>query len=93
MVRPMSAEPKETTASVRMSVAEKRSAEIRAKSLGYKSLSDYLRALASSDMKSATPDPKNAEKHAPYLFFTKQTSAQCGMVTLWIGWIHVKQKA
>lgn len=65
MVRPVSAEPKETTASVRMSVAEKSSAEERAKSLGYKSLSDYLRALAASDLKAAIPAPKPLREKRP----------------------------
>lgn len=55
MARPTVSEPKETTASVRMSTSEKASLEQRAKVLGHRSLSDYLRALAHADIDRATP--------------------------------------
>lgn len=50
MVRPTVAERRETTASIRMSAAEKAALEDRAHALGHKSLSDYLRALARADI-------------------------------------------
>jgi DNA modification methylase len=53
MNRPVAAQPKETTASIRMSFQEKLSLEQRAKALGHKSLSDYLRDLAEKDLKSS----------------------------------------
>lgn len=51
MVRPVSSEPKETTASIRMSASEKSALEERARALGHRSLSNYLRALVKSDLK------------------------------------------
>jgi len=50
MVRPTVSEPKETIASVRLSANEKIDLEERARSGGYSSLSDYLRALARADL-------------------------------------------
>ena len=55
MARPTVSEPRETTTSIRMSAAEKAALEERVKSLGYKTISDYLRALARADIQSATP--------------------------------------
>ena len=59
MVRPNVAEPRETTASVRMSASEKSALEERARAKG-QSLSDYLRALAKADLelsvKKARPE-------------------------------------
>lgn len=45
MVRTPSAEPKETTASVRISTSERLEMEENARALGFKSLSDYIRHL------------------------------------------------
>lgn len=53
MGRPTVAEPKETTASVRMSLAEKSALEKQAEARGFRSLSDYLRALAQADIEAA----------------------------------------
>ncbi|UAY66752.1 site-specific DNA-methyltransferase [Enterobacter bugandensis] len=90
MVRPVSAEPKETTASVRMSIAEKSSAEQRAKSLGYKSLSDYLRALATSDMKAAIPVLKQRRETRPVTRFH-----ETALGTMWNGdsldWMNARE--
>ncbi|WP_247394598.1 DNA-methyltransferase [Ralstonia pseudosolanacearum] len=58
MARPTVTEPRETTASVRMSATEKSALEDRAKALGHKSLSDYLRALARADVEAAAPKPR-----------------------------------
>jgi len=80
MARPVSAEPRETTASVRMSAAEKAALEGRAKSLGHKSLSDYLRALASADMKAAAPKPRRPRAAIP---LTEFYSTDLG--TMWNG--------
>lgn len=80
MARPVSAEPRETTASVRMSAAEKAALEGRAKSLGHKSLSDYLRALANADMKSAAPKPRRPRAAIP---LTEFYSTDLG--TMWNG--------
>lgn len=57
MARPLKAEPRTTTASIRMSLAEKAAIEDRSRSLGFNSLSDYLRALAQSDMKATNKRP------------------------------------
>lgn len=55
MVRPTVGEPKETTASVRMSTAEKNALEQQAKARGFRSVSDYLRALAQADIEATKP--------------------------------------
>lgn len=80
MARPVSAEPKETTASVRMSAAEKKAAEERAKEIGHKSLSDYLRALAAADMKAVAAAPKQRRESRPVSRFH-----ETGLGTMWNG--------
>lgn len=69
MARPTVLEPRETTASIRMSATEKAALELRVKSLGHRSLSDYLRALARADIEAATPTvraPRMARPLTPY---------------------------
>lgn len=50
MARPTTTEPRETTASLRLNDAEKSAMEARAKEAGFRSLSDYLRALVRRDL-------------------------------------------
>ncbi len=80
MARPVSADPKETTASVRMSATEKSALEERAKALGHKSLSDYLRALAAADMKAVATAPKQRRESRPVSRFH-----ETGLGTMWNG--------
>ena len=53
----MSLGPRETTASLRLSEAEKASITARAKEKGFRSLSDYFRALAQSDLDAVDRTP------------------------------------
>lgn len=91
MARPTVAQPRETTASVRMSISEKRDLEERAKSKGYKSLSDYLRALAQADAKALTAKQSTQRESKP---LTRYHQTEFG--TMWNGdsldWMD-KQKA
>ena len=80
MVRPTVSEPRKTTASIRMSAAEKAALEVRVKSLGHKSLSDYLRALARADIEAATPKVRTARVARP---LAKYHSTEVG--TMWNG--------
>lgn len=65
MGRPNVVEPRETTISLRLTPTEKAAMEARAESLGYKTLSDYLRALATSDILSKKPKPEVARTPRP----------------------------
>lgn len=78
MARPVSSEPKETTASIRMSAAEKSALEERAKGLGHKSLSDYLLALAKADMKGRRERPQRIPRPLSEFHST-------GIGTMWNG--------
>lgn len=55
MVRTPTAEPKETTASVRVSVNERNEMEANARRLGFRTLSDYLRNLHKQSFKATNP--------------------------------------
>lgn len=80
MARPVSADPKETTASIRMSSGEKAALEERAKALGHKSLSDYMRALATADMKASAAKAHPQRAARPLAEFHKT-----GLGTMWNG--------
>lgn len=80
MGRPNVVEPRETTASIRMSSTEKAALEARAKALGHRSLSEYLRALAKADVETSTPKLKQPRVVRP---LTKYHSTKLG--AMWNG--------
>lgn len=80
MARPNVAEPRETTASIRMSATEKAALEERARAKGHASLSDYLRALAHADVAAATTKKPEKRIARP---LTKYHKTKLG--TMWNG--------
>lgn len=80
MARPTVSQPRETTTSIRMSASEKAALERRVKSLGHKSLSDYLRTLARKDIEAAMPKVRPQRVVRPV---SKYHSTSIG--TMWNG--------
>jgi DNA modification methylase len=80
MARPTATEPRETTASLRLSDAEKSAMEARAREAGFRSLSDYLRALVRRDL-----DVSSKKRSPPRLDrpLTKFHTTKLG--TMWNG--------
>jgi DNA modification methylase len=86
MARPTVSQPKQTTTSIRMSAAEKAALEDRAKALGHKTISNYLRSLARADIQSAAPltPPKRSPRPLTRYYHTDLGSMWNGDALDWM---------
>lgn len=80
MIRPLQNPSRETTASFRLGIDEKRLLEERARTRGFKSLSDYLRGLANADRGDPVEGAAVRKSHGPLTRFFST-----GLGAMWSG--------